>query len=185
MSCSVVRTSSSEATSDFAHPSSSAQAPAYLSVLAPTSGTDKREIRFEPATRQIRSPVLSVDLVGSRPIWPAHVGRVVDLVGSRRIPSDRLDDQADDQASHAVPGRADESGTRFSVWSSPPFSSFSDPLSMGQRLRIHRRLDGCTSWVPADRQWRQPYPTRRIAEPCVVMDEELVSGNRTLSSSPM
>jgi hypothetical protein len=66
-----------------------------------------------------------------------------------------------------------------------PFSSFSDPLSMGQRLRIHRRLDGCTSWVPADRRWLQPYPTRRIAEPRVVMDEELVSGNRTLSSSPM
>jgi hypothetical protein len=29
------------------------------------------------------------------------------------------------------------------------------------------------------------YPTRRIAEPRVVMDEELVSGNRALSSSPM
>jgi hypothetical protein len=35
--------------------------------------------------------VLSVDLVGSRPIWPAHVGWVVDLVGSGRVPSDRLD----------------------------------------------------------------------------------------------
>jgi WD40 repeat protein len=30
--------------------------------------------------RQIRSLVLYVDLVGSRRIWPAHVGRVVDLV---------------------------------------------------------------------------------------------------------
>jgi hypothetical protein len=38
--------------------------------------------------------VLYVDLVGSRRIWPAHVGRVVDLVGSRQVLSDRLDDQA-------------------------------------------------------------------------------------------
>jgi hypothetical protein len=65
-----------------------------------------------------------------------------------------------------------------------PFSSLSDP-SAWERLRIHRRLNGCTSWVPADRLRLQPYPTRRIAEPRVVMDEELVSGNRTLSSSPM
>jgi hypothetical protein len=43
--------------------------------------------------RQIRSLVLCVDLIGSRPIWPGQVGRVVDLDGSRRVPSDRLDDQ--------------------------------------------------------------------------------------------
>ena len=42
--------------------------------------------------------MLSVDLDGSRPIWPAQVECVVDLVGSCRVPSDRLDDQADDQA---------------------------------------------------------------------------------------
>jgi hypothetical protein len=48
--------------------------------------------------RQIRSLVLCVDLVGSRRIWPAQVGRVVDLDGSRPVPSDRLDDQPDDQA---------------------------------------------------------------------------------------
>jgi hypothetical protein len=35
--------------------------------------------------RQIRSLVLCVDLVGSRPIWPAHVGGVVGPDGSRRI----------------------------------------------------------------------------------------------------
>jgi hypothetical protein len=52
--------------------------------------------------RQIRSLVLYVDLAGSRPIWPAHVGWVVDPVGSRRILSDRLDDQTDDQASQAI-----------------------------------------------------------------------------------
>jgi hypothetical protein len=55
------------------------------------------------AERQIRSLVLSVNLVGSRPIWPAHVDSLVDLVGSRPVPSDRLDDQRDDQA---LAGRA-------------------------------------------------------------------------------
>ena len=49
--------------------------------------------------RQIRSLVLYVDLVDSRRIWPAQVGRPVDLVGSRRVPSDRLDNQPDDQTS--------------------------------------------------------------------------------------
>jgi hypothetical protein len=48
--------------------------------------------------RQIRRLVLSVELVGSRRICPAHVGYLVDPVGSRRTPSDRLDDQRDDQA---------------------------------------------------------------------------------------
>ena len=48
--------------------------------------------------RQIRSLVLCVDLVGSRRIWPAQVGCLVDLVGSSRVPSDRVDDQTDDQA---------------------------------------------------------------------------------------
>jgi hypothetical protein len=48
--------------------------------------------------RQIRRLVLCVDLVGSRPIWPAHVECLVGPDGSRRIQTDRLDDQADDQA---------------------------------------------------------------------------------------
>jgi hypothetical protein len=56
----------------------------------------------EVIDRQIRSLVLCVDLVGSRRIWPAHVGGLVDLVGSSRVPSDRLDDQPDDQARQAV-----------------------------------------------------------------------------------
>jgi hypothetical protein len=45
----------------------------------------------------ITSRMLGVDPVGSRRIWPAHVGCVVDLVGSRRIQTDRLDDHRDDQ----------------------------------------------------------------------------------------
>jgi hypothetical protein len=51
--------------------------------------------------RQLRSLVLCVDLVRSSRIWPAHVGGVVDLDGSRPVPSDRLDDQTDDQARQA------------------------------------------------------------------------------------
>ena len=41
------------------------------------------------------------------------------------------------------------------------------------------------AWDQLISTWLQPYPTRRIAERCVVIDEKLVSGNRTLSSSPM
>src|SRR5215213_969049 len=43
-----------------------------------------------PITRRM----LGVDLDGSRRIWPAHVGCLVDLDESRRVLSDRLDDQA-------------------------------------------------------------------------------------------
>src|SRR5215218_3463838 len=46
---------------------------------------------------QIRRLVLGVDLIGSRPIWPAQVGCLVGPDGSRPVPSDRLDDQTDDQ----------------------------------------------------------------------------------------
>ena len=60
-----------------------------------------RAARDSNPNRQIRSLVLCVDLDGSRRIWPAHVGDLVDLVGSRRVQLDRLDDQPDDQASQA------------------------------------------------------------------------------------
>jgi hypothetical protein len=42
--------------------------------------------------------MFGVDLVGSRRIWPAHVGQRVGPDGSRRIQKDRLDDQTDDQS---------------------------------------------------------------------------------------
>jgi hypothetical protein len=48
--------------------------------------------------RQICSLVLGVDLVGSSRIWPAQVGWLVDLVGSRPVLLDRLVDQPDNQA---------------------------------------------------------------------------------------
>jgi len=51
-----------------------------------------------PITRRM----LGVDLVGSRRIWPAHVAGLVDPDGSRRIASDRLDDQRDDQATRGI-----------------------------------------------------------------------------------
>jgi hypothetical protein len=51
-----------------------------------------RAARDSNPNRQIRSLVLRVDLVGSRPIWPAHVGGPVGPDGSSRVPSDRLDD---------------------------------------------------------------------------------------------
>jgi hypothetical protein len=65
--------------------------------------------------RKVRRLVLYVGLVGSSRIWPAHVGCLVDPDGSRRVPSDRLDDQPDDQARQAA--RRAESGwsTRFGV----------------------------------------------------------------------
>jgi hypothetical protein len=72
--------------------------------------------------RQIRSLVLCVDLVGSRRIWPAHVGGLVDPDGSRRIPSDRLDDQPDDQAprrgvlGHPYHGDRCGARTRYFIW---------------------------------------------------------------------
>jgi hypothetical protein len=72
------------------------------STAAWMSGRERdRKVRHRPAPpwpdRQIRSLVLSVDLVGSRLIWAAHVGCPVDPGGSRRVLSDRLDDQRDDQ----------------------------------------------------------------------------------------
>jgi hypothetical protein len=45
----------------------------------------------------ITSRMLGVDLDGSRRIWPAHVGWLVDPDDSRWIQTDRLDDQRDDQ----------------------------------------------------------------------------------------
>jgi hypothetical protein len=61
-------------------------------IMALTSNL-KRAARDSNPNRQIRSLVLYVGLVGSRRNWPAQVGRLVDLDGSRRVPSDRLDDQ--------------------------------------------------------------------------------------------
>ena len=104
--------------------------PTMTSIRWTTSRIDHRSInrgRFlrsaQPrSNRQIRSVVLCVDLVGSRRIWPAHIGRVVGPDGSRRILSDRLDDQTDDQAmrrgalGHPDDGRHCGAVTRYSIW---------------------------------------------------------------------
>jgi hypothetical protein len=63
--------------------------------------------------RQIRRLVISVDLVGSGRIWPAQVGWTVGRVGSRRVQSDRLDDQRDDQVPYK-PRAVDSIATRWS-----------------------------------------------------------------------
>jgi hypothetical protein len=85
-------------------------------VTGPLScGLLARREGFEPPNRQIRRLVLCVDLVGSRGIWPAHVGWVVDLVGSRRVPSDRLDDQTDDQGPSDIRSDAKASSPRSAI----------------------------------------------------------------------
>jgi hypothetical protein len=65
----------------------------------PTGQSAPRGIRTP--NRQIHRLVLYGGLVGSSRICPAHVGCVVDRDRSRRVPSDRLDDQTDDQARQA------------------------------------------------------------------------------------
>jgi hypothetical protein len=85
-----------------------------------------RRVRQRPTPpwpdRQIRSLVLCVGLVGSRRIWPAHVACPVGPDGSRRILSDRLDDQTDDQTvgrgALGTPCHNDYcgAGTRYSIW---------------------------------------------------------------------
>jgi hypothetical protein len=62
------------------------------------SGCSSRMIAFAILDLSITSRILGVDLVGSRRIWPAHVGCLVGPDGSRRNQKDRLDDQTDDQS---------------------------------------------------------------------------------------
>jgi hypothetical protein len=62
------------------------------SIAKRTAASEGRDLNL-PFTRRM----LGVDLVGSRRIWPAQVGCLVDLVGSRPIQKDRLDDHSDDQ----------------------------------------------------------------------------------------
>jgi hypothetical protein len=69
-----------------------------------TSRNESPECReHEPRSDLNRRPsdtsrMLGVGLVGSRRIWPAHVGCLVGLDGSCRMQKDRLDDQTDDQS---------------------------------------------------------------------------------------
>jgi hypothetical protein len=74
------------------------RSPCFATCIEPAPQAPTRFKQASSADHQIRSLVLSVRLVGSRRIWPAQVGCLVDPVGSRRVPSDRLDDQPDDQA---------------------------------------------------------------------------------------
>jgi hypothetical protein len=88
-----------------------------------------RHVRHRPARppdRQIRRLALGVDLVGPRRICPAQVGCLVDPGGSRRIPSDRLDDH--------VPSDGKSQGKRASMcWGSRPTRK---GLSSGSSSRL-------------------------------------------------
>jgi hypothetical protein len=72
--------------------------------------------------RQIRSLVLCVGLVGSRPVWPAHVGRLVDLSDpdrSRRIVwmiKRMIKRQGAEVLGHPTTATAGGAGTRYSIW---------------------------------------------------------------------
>jgi hypothetical protein len=73
----------------------------HPSRVRPESDRHVQRRPARPPDRQVRSLVLRVHLVGSRRIWPVQVGGLVGPDGSRRDPSDRLDDQRDDQAGAA------------------------------------------------------------------------------------
>ena len=87
--------------------------------------------RIRTRNRQIRSLVLSVGLIGSRPIWPAHVGCLVGPDGSRRIQKDRLDDHRDDQG--PSDRRSDAQDEQLLWW--PPIPA-SGGWSLGLLLRV-------------------------------------------------
>jgi hypothetical protein len=90
-------------------------------------GTSSHDLSI---TRQM----LGVELDGSRRICPAHVRCLVDLVGSRRLQSDRLDDHRDDQGA---------------------FDSLSDGTIANAGLRYCWGLLGPGSSAPG-----RPWPTR-------------------------
>jgi hypothetical protein len=125
---------------------------AFLAIVPLTcSSSAPRGIRTPNI--QIRSLVLCVDLVGSRRIWPAHVGGLVDPDGSRRNPSDRLDDQPDDQASQAASDPGPTEHELSSVASSGP----------GQ-LTFRRRRERGGGWLGRAPTWRRKLRSQRTAQ---------------------
>src|SRR5215211_5195787 len=92
--------------------------------------------------------MLRVDLDGSRRIEPAHVGGLVGPDGSRRIQTDRLDDQMDDQ------GASDKESDAASIDASPTGHSPSRPVPV-LAVSVHDRPPRATtveSWALAGRQ---------------------------------
>jgi hypothetical protein len=84
--------------------------------------------------------MLGVDLVGSRRIWPAHVGCLVGPDGSCRIQKDRLDDQgASDTTSDGKALRE----ARDSLETGPriPWRVFSK-LESGEQADLKQRFPG-------------------------------------------
>jgi hypothetical protein len=77
----------------------------------PPGGT---RVRRSGCQAHIRRLVLCVGLVGSRRICAGQVGCLVDPDGSRRLQSDRLDDQPDDQARQQL-NKSDPPARAFGV----------------------------------------------------------------------
>jgi hypothetical protein len=113
-----------------------------------------RKVRHQPAPpwphRQIRSLVLCVDLVGSRRIWPAHVGGVVDPDGSRRIPSDRLDDQPDDQAAGPHSIAASPTVASAAEWPHPYHGSAAHRRAIARLRSSHQTVGAAVMGSVAD-----------------------------------
>jgi hypothetical protein len=89
-----------------------------------------------PPVHPIMRRMLGVDLVGSRRIWPAHVGCLVGPDRSRRVPSDRLHDQADDQARGDVPPHPVR---RAGAGRSGVAGAGSQPVKLGAQGAVKRR----------------------------------------------
>src|SRR5918995_2231406 len=148
--------------------------PAATPAIAQGRGCAPRG--FQPPNRQIRSLVLCVDLVGSRPIWPAQVGWVGDLVGSRRILSDRLDDQRDDQPRGA--GWADEVGDDLRQRSGCSIPT--RPAVQAARPRRYPGLRALTITPVATWSWLSAGMVSRMTW----MTSGLNSGYKAASSTP-
>jgi hypothetical protein len=142
---------------------------AFLAIVPLTcSSSAPRGIRT--FNRQIRSLVLCVDLVGSRRIWPAHVGWVVGPDGSRPVPSDRLDDQRMIKCLRWKGRRTDCSGARPASLGSGPHGekgTGGPPCSYGVLTsvsfgRFERRR--WTSRRPG--WWRSPVRTTQARAHC-------------------
>jgi HIRAN domain len=72
-----------------------------------------RPSRPADVEHQLTSRMLGIDLDGSRRIEPAHVGCLVGPEGSRRTPTDRVDDHRDDQ------GASDTRSDAKQAWRRP------------------------------------------------------------------
>ena len=89
-----------------------------ITVIMANRGDHGTRVSPQPGlgdNHQMRSLVLWDDLVGSSRIWPAHVGRVVDPDGSRRIVW-MLKRRGAASGAAQTTGAIGGAGTRHSIW---------------------------------------------------------------------